>query len=170
MYITFDNIDVHPFNSGTMSSTPAKPAPTPTPSEWWVVFDYEVDMYQWTLKLLGVQHDVHIHNALLESHLLHTRILVDILTSRTNDDDDIKLSELLPGFTSPSVDELLTTYKNGFVGSDGKPADSPYKQLNKRLAHPDKIRSDSHNYWDVMHLLMPKIDAVLAEVKKLRKP
>lgn len=39
-----------------------------------------------------------IPNAIVESMLLHLRILIDILLSKRSDKDDITLTDLLPGF------------------------------------------------------------------------
>jgi len=81
----------------------------------WVVYDYEEDMFRRTFLLATTDCNKFpppIPNAIVESMLLHLRILVDILLSRGSGDDDIKLTELLPGFKSPLVGQLKTTYGN----------------------------------------------------------
>jgi hypothetical protein len=61
----------------------------------WVVFDYEVSMFKETLTFGKTQVALplpqYILNAITESLLLHTRILVDILISKSSDSDDITL-------------------------------------------------------------------------------
>src|SRR3989304_2883589 len=66
-----------------------------SPNDPWVVFDYEVDMFRNLYQLLatgnpqyqGLSH--YIKNAIVESAVLHTRILVGILLSRGPEPDDI---------------------------------------------------------------------------------
>jgi hypothetical protein len=104
-----------------------------------------------------------IQNAIVESMLLHLRILVDILLSRGSGNDDINLTDLLPGFKSSLVAQLKTAY------GDSKTVDCPCWHLNKRLAHPTQIRSSSYNYDHVLHALGPLVMQLLDEIAAARQ-
>ena len=91
-----------------------------------------------------------VNNAIAESLLLHTRILMDILKSKTSQDgDDIKLTDLLPGFAPSRLQQLTELY--GDRNTEG----SPCWTINKYLAHPTKLRTDSHEYTDIVEKLRP---------------
>jgi hypothetical protein len=132
----------------------------------WVVFEYEVDMFNTTLALVDsgrstmeFQHP--IPNAVLESMLLHLRILVDILLSRGHP-DDIKLKDLMPSFRSPLIDELRNAY-----GSPGR-ARTPCWTLNKMLAHPSQLRTSSYNYSPLLNVMVPLIRPLLTQIAVAR--
>ena len=134
----------------------------------WRVFDYEVDMFEKTLGLCRCDalksFDHPIPNAVLESLLLHTRILCDILLSRGRDPDDIKLKGLLPGFASSEIKKLELAYGK----SDMK--DTPCRHLNKRLAHASIVRSAAdyfdHSPW--LSQFLPVLLGTLIEVQQKR--
>lgn len=134
----------------------------------WEVFGYEVEMFHAMCSLLragntdyaGLSH--HVRNALVESALLHTRQLVDILLSRGSDPDDINLSGLIPGFAPAKLDELQSLYgKRSIVGS-------PCWTLNKRLAHPTTHRGASFDYSVLLNRLAPVISVIIREVQAAR--
>ena len=133
----------------------------------WEVYDYEVDMFTQMLRI-GTTVECHmfpqpIQNAIVESMLLHLRILVDILLSRGPGNDDINLTDLLPGFKSSLVAQLKTAY------GDSKTVGSPCWHLNKRLAHPTQIRSTSYNYDHVLQALGPMVLKLLDEIAAARR-
>src|SRR6516225_4499627 len=84
----------------------------------WVIFDYEAEMFFTMCSLLvtgnkelaGLSH--HVRNAIVESALLHTRQLVDILLSRGSGDDDINLTTLLGTSQPAQLEELRQAYGN----------------------------------------------------------
>jgi hypothetical protein len=132
----------------------------------WVVYNYEVWMVRETSQALSPdgQRPQWLQNAVVESMLLHTRILVDILLSR-GEPDDIKLSVLLPTFKSPLIEKLREAYGNrSTVGS-------PCFVLNKRLAHPTMLRSDSygHDYKSTLDVLVPIMNPLIVEVAQTRQ-
>ena len=133
----------------------------------WDVYDYETDMLKETLRVCQteafktLQHP--IPNAVVESMLLHLRILVDILLSRGSDDDDIKLTDLLPSFQSPLIDELRNSYGNH------KSVGSPCWTLNKMLAHPTLLRSGSYSYASTLITVLPLIVPLLDEISQARQ-
>src|SRR5207247_10672896 len=107
----------------------------------WVVFDYEVWMLKELRMLLGEGNDTstglskHVQNAIVESALLHVRVLSDILLSRKKEPDEIRLKELLPGFQAPALEQLNDAY--------GSCTRGPCEILNKRLAHATDVRREA---------------------------
>ena len=133
----------------------------------WEVYDYEVDMFTQMLRI-GTTVECQefpqpIQNAIVESMLLHLRILVDILLSRGSGNDDIDLVDLLPAFKSSLVAQLKTAY------GDSKTVGCPCWHLNKRLAHPTQIRSSSYNYDHVLNALVPLVTQLLDEIAAARQ-
>jgi hypothetical protein len=132
----------------------------------WVVYDYEVDMFKqtWSMVSMGVTNNFRhpIPNAIVESMLLHLRILTEILISKGTP-DDIKLSDLLPKFESRLVDEMRIKY------GASNAAGSPCWTLNKMLAHPSSLRADHHNYDSVLSTMMPHILPLLDEIVEGRR-
>ena len=135
----------------------------------WVVYDYEVEMFRQTLDACTTGacrwFQYPIPNAIVESMLLHLRILVEILLSSgaDPDGDNIKLADLLPNFESGLIEELRTKYGNR------KMIGSPYWTLNKKLAHPSLLRSDSYNYDFVLRTVVPIILPLLDEIAQARQ-
>lgn len=135
-------------------------------SSGWTVYDYEVEMFNSTLGLCKTgtctSYPHPIPNAIVESLLLHTRILVDILLSRDTASDAVILRILLPGFGSPKLGELKDLY--------GRPnhVNSPCWTLNKRLAHSTSFRSDKYDYAPMMSKLEPLMSSLLTEIENER--
>ena len=132
----------------------------------WVVFKYEVEMFQSTLK--RVEEDGRdanldtweVRNAMVESAVLHARILADILlgTKKKGRPDDISVNDLVPGFQSNNTQKLRNAY--GSSELEG----SPCWTFNKMLAHPTKHRSSSYNYGPALRKIEPLIDSIVREV------
>ncbi len=135
----------------------------------WTVYDYEVDMFSqtWDMCLMGANKTFRypISNAIVESMLLHLRILVDILISKGSspDNDDIKLKNLLPKFDSVLIGTLRIKY-----GTRSK-VRSPCWTLNKMLAHPSMLRSNNYKYDDVLNIMVPCIMPLLDEIERARR-
>ncbi len=87
-----------------------------------------------------------IRNALVESSLLHIRILTDIFLSRGNRDDDINLRVL--GFDPDSIEPILAKKLHTLAIAYGEPnnQDSNCWIVNKRLAHPTTHRTEGYDY------------------------
>ena len=134
----------------------------------WVTFDYEKDMYQslssyfspnrTELTLLSNS----LRFAAVESLLLHTRIMADILLSRDSSQDAIRLTDLLPGFTPSKLNKLKEEY------GSGSEFESPCWTLNKMLAHPTTLRLRSYDYTPIMKMLGPIIDSIITEIDEER--
>lgn len=132
----------------------------------WDIYDYEVWMYFQTRKLLlehkgsSVQDRV-LRNALVESAILHTRILVEILIDKFKL-DDVTLSKYVPNWKKmeelqKAVNELKEVYGHSFNQS------SPCGTINKMLAHPSGLRGASFDYSGTLS----KLDPVVVKVIKL---
>lgn len=132
------------------------------------VSEYEVDMFRAMCHLLqdgdatyAALND-HIQNAIVESALLHGRILADILLSRGNEPDDINLEDIAPNFTSADLNQLRE-----FHGT-ARTENSPCWTLNKMLAHPTLLRGSSFDYSPVLNQLAPIILRIVQELCQRR--
>jgi hypothetical protein len=132
----------------------------------WDVYEYEASMYVSLLDLCAKgQHKLRPHpipNAIVESLLLHTRILVDIFLSRDVEPDSVHLSELLPGFDSPELGVLRKVYGTAKVSG------SPCWNINSRLAHSTNRRSDSFDYTALVNSLGDLLNPIIKSVQNER--
>jgi hypothetical protein len=132
----------------------------------WTVYDYEVDMFK--SMYVHCRSDVlasyspHIRNAIVESLLLHTRNIVDILLSRDTEPDAINLKTLLPGFSPTQLGALAKLY------GSGKAVGSPCWTLNKMLVHSTSLRTDHFNYTAMLETLRPVTSSCLDEIANER--
>lgn len=133
----------------------------------WHVFDYERDMVmKLSHRLVPEQMDQlewDIRNAVVESAVLHTRVLCDILLSKGTRDDDITLHKLIPDFVSPVIEQLRAVY--GTAEAKG----TPCWQFNKMMAHPTTHRSTSHDYVQALNTVWPTMQELLEEIQLLRE-
>jgi hypothetical protein len=134
----------------------------------WTIYDYEVGMYNelFALQASGLPLFIAqpVRNAVLESLLLHVRILVEILLSQDQETDAVNLRTLIPaGFTSPSLTALKDAY-----GTRDSPG-SPRYLINKRLAHSTDVRGNDFNWREVLNNLHPLITSCLEEIDAERK-
>src|SRR5207244_872549 len=117
----------------------------------WVVFEYEADMFFAMCDLLRSGNQVfaalphHVRNAVVESALLHTRQLADILLSRGTRTDDINLNALIPNLRPARLAELRQLF--GTQNTSG----CPCWTINKMLAHPTTRRSARYDYTNVLN-------------------
>jgi hypothetical protein len=136
----------------------------------WIVFDYEVDMFEKLSTGVLVPQQVldsaspYLGNALVESELLHIRILAELLLSRGSSKSkaDITLKKLLPGFTSPEIATLDSLY------GDCKKKGTACWTLNKMLAHATYFRADSYNYAPLVTSLARPIRKLTGQVRAFR--
>ena len=134
----------------------------------WVVFDYEVDMFRQLCQLLAadnpdyMSYPHYVRNAVVESAILHARILTGILLSDTPEADDIGLSTLVPGFTCPEIEQLRRVY--------GRRQDqaSPRSAFNKMLAHATTLRADSFDYSVSLNQIAPLIFNIVNQINGSR--
>jgi len=131
----------------------------------WVVYDYEVRMFRETLNLCGgntLPFERTVTNAIVESMLLHTRNLADILLDRDARSDAVQLKNLLPGFVPSRRADLKRIY--------GAPdiKDSPCWTINKRLVHSITVRTEGFDYGPTMLDLSPDLHSIITEVQTER--
>jgi hypothetical protein len=135
----------------------------------WLVFEYEAMMYRQTSRPIPLPEKTLpdivrlLINALTESRVLHNRILCDILSSRCPEPDEIRLTDLLPGFSSPEVANLEKAYGSGRIPK------SPCWTFNKMLAHATTERFDGFDYGAEFALLGSHIEKLLDEIAAERK-
>lgn len=139
------------------------------PNDPWTVLYYEIKMYGLTKRHIASRgtpssdDELVLKNALVESSLLHTRILTDILLSRGKMDDDVNLDNLIRQ-KDMSQDLSKALADLGRVWGNSKKQNSPCWTLNKMLAHPTLWRSASHDYGTLANSVDPKIYRALEEI------
>ena len=107
-----------------------------------------------------------LRNALVESSLLHTRILVDALLRRSGKPDDVTLAQLLPAAASSGgLQASLDRLRQAYGAHDQR--DTPCWILNKRLAHLTSVRGDSFDYSALYAALDPLIGETLRQVAQI---
>lgn len=140
----------------------------------WQVFNYEIQMYFETrIRLKHLKTDgrdsrvMVIKNALTESLVLHTRIMVDILISKGSGNDDITLKDLLPDWPQSEIGrQMIGELKSAYGKSDIQ--NSPCWVFNKMLAHPTRWRADSYNYFPALKQIEHHVLSILREIEKIR--
>jgi hypothetical protein len=145
-----------------------------TSDDPWIVFGYEIQMYFETRNLLKYLKNkdpnnlinLITRNATVESELLHTRIMIEILISQGSETDDITLKDLMPEWHSTENAKLLTGKLKDIYGKRNE-KDSPRWILNKMLAHPTKWRTDRFDYGQVMRKIEPVVIEILSEIEKI---
>jgi hypothetical protein len=127
-------------------------------ADMWIVYDYEVSMFRGTRPPFQLPREFQrvYSSALVESRVLHTRILCDLLLG-TRFLHDISLDDLLPGFAPMALDRLRRDY------GDGSPGTLRYIFV-KKLAHPTNMRSKSYDYGKEIGMLEPTLETLFDEV------
>jgi hypothetical protein len=123
------------------------------------VINYEISMYKNTSSLLSTIKI--INNALTESRVLHTRILIEFLLSEGNYDDDIKLKDLEPKWAENEGLKLINRLKDAY--GDNKNPEDPRCVFNKMLAHATSKRTDKFDYTPYLN----KVDPIILEILDL---
>lgn len=138
-----------------------------TKSSVWEVLEYEILMFLGTshvrrhLKGGNGPNTQIMKNALIESSLLHIRILADIFLSRGNRPDDIRLTEL--GFILSQEDSILAEKIGALEKVYGKSSEENSKcwVINKMLAHPTTYRSNTYDYGNVFDELDKPLKSII---------
>jgi len=138
------------------------------------VFRYEVFMYlymyirvtQSKFSITGLRNRAR-KNAYVESLLLHTRILAEILViDDYNNKDDIKLNDFIEvEKISDKLNSLLKKLKRVYGKSQTK--HTPRWRLNKMLFHASKERGISYNYSPVLIAMHELIILIIEEFSLL---
>ncbi|MCD4752722.1 MAG: hypothetical protein K8R40_06605 [Anaerolineaceae bacterium] len=121
---------------------------------------YEISMFVRLMNLLasGKYKDMNvINNALVESFLIHTRLLIEFLYKvRSCYDDDIFAIHF---YSSP------TEWKEG-IGNKSKYLNNLKKQIDKRVAHLTNIRNinETWNYPRIRDEIIPVFDKFIKNI------
>jgi len=100
--------------------------------------------------------------AIVEGALFHARGLCELLLSKDNYPDNVKLSEMLPRFTSAKLDELAEVWGDNRRGI--------CMTINKRLMHPTTHRTEGYDWAPELETLRPIFKSIVAEVNAQRPP
>lgn len=132
----------------------------------WAIFDYERSMG--TGIQLFLRPDMHpmlpepLRNAAVESLILHTRSLVDILVSKNRQEGELTLNHLLPDFESPHLHQLRQVY--GDVSTPG----SPCRKFNDLLMHASRPGMLLEDYLPALKAVWGHIEALVKEIDAVR--
>ena len=130
----------------------------------WGVFQYETDMFTTLFEVCRTRAHIYfipaIRSAIVESLLLHVRVLCDILLSRDTRSDGITLEMLVPGFRPLGLDDLQRLYGR----SDEE--NTPCWIINKMLAHATTVRMEFYDHAPWLSLLQPYLSAAIQEVRQ----
>jgi hypothetical protein len=139
----------------------------------WTVIDYEVGMFLGARDCLtsatSKGFPLFLKNAVVESAVLHTRILCDVFLARAKAANDITPESLFPDWKAPKYSKakkLISDLASDYGTS--KAVGSPCWEFNKMLAHPTNLRKDRYDYRPALARLAPGIQAILAEFECLR--
>jgi hypothetical protein len=132
----------------------------------WEVFDYERDMaIKLSQMLIAPQFETlpwEFRNAVVESLVIHTRVLTEIVLSEGTRPDDITLKKLLPAFESENIQALKASYDDDSSGI------SPRWQFNKLLAHATTLRIGSHEYAPAINQVWTCLSKLIVEIEAAR--
>lgn len=146
------------------------------PSNAWLVLAYEVQMFRYmriaynspeTLIVFGKP----MRNAMVESTILHARILCDLFSSESKrHEDDIGFSDLFDDWKTTgeryvNLKRYIAEMKSAY--GDSKTENSPCWQFNKKLAHLTKERGARHVYEDAIQKVAPLIEKIVSEFESL---
>jgi hypothetical protein len=136
----------------------------------WRILDYKVQMFlgidyvRSHLRIEGVNDARLIRNALVESSLLHIRILTDIFLSRGKRPDDINLEQL--GFDIDSIEQIFAEKISALLTAYGDPSDQTSNCwiVNKRLAHPTTYRTEGYDYSELFNSMDMPLKVIIESI------
>ncbi len=140
-----------------------------------VVLEYEINMLV-SLKFLlsKIVDDNNIYkrvkiNAMVESLMLHIRILCDIFLARNKGhSDEITLNKIIqPEDNSDALASLLAELKTSYGKS--KEENTPCWTINKMLAHASEERGSKYDYGSIIDKLFPILVKIIKEVNIVLK-
>jgi hypothetical protein len=128
----------------------------------WEVARYEIDMHETLYE--GRPSSQALQNALTESIVLHARQLCEMFLSLGNQDDNVRLVDLISEKEQSQQFKALITELRVIYG-DGKKGGSPRWVFNKMLLHPTKIRTDGYNYGPALNQVRPVLKKIITEIE-----
>lgn len=156
-----------------------KQSTTSVTGDPWDVIGYEVQMYFGMRAILAspaLFAGQLIKNAIVESAVLHMRILCEVFTSTCPGEnpkrDDIQFGHLFADWrTNPSRYTALQSLSAELQKTYGlKPVKlgQPRWELNKMLVHPTLNRGTTYNYDQAMTVIHPHVVAIVEELERLK--
>ena len=119
--------------------------------------EYEVCMFKELQPLVHSTQPPVLHDAVVVSVLLHTRILADFLLSRGDrKQGDIRVKDVLPAFVAQHADAI-----EALRGTWGDRNKGPCEELNKRLVHFTDRRVGGYDYTAFALKVIPKINSLI---------
>lgn len=144
------------------------------------VLEYENGMLIFVRCLLGknlkIESDIlqqalqrALENALVESMLIHIRILCEIYLSQNKSyHDGITLNKILNNKEiSTKLRELIKELKKTY--GDSRIEGSHRWIINKMLAHPSELRGSTYNYRETINQLFPILLNIIKEINMILK-
>lgn len=126
----------------------------------WAALEYEYLMYfgakAWRHREL---HDQVLRNAMVESELLHARILVDALTEYVTGGDNTDIRAYVSGDFGKELKDAIKALSEAYGGP--KDVGCPRWDTNKRLAHLTAVRGGSNDNQVLFSKMEPALELVL---------
>jgi hypothetical protein len=147
----------------------------------WDIFDYEWMQFDelWKHFQAGDHQrlPLAIRNAMVESAVLHLRIVMEMLEDEPEKPDDYWLTDLIAIADKPAgLPALIDAYNNettyaplvvaelgGDPGTNMKK--SPRWQINKLMFHPTKKRATEHDWTPILNILGPHLGPVIQDLR-----
>lgn len=149
----------------------------------WEIFDYELMQLDGLWKhFQAASHNAQpldVRNAMVESAIIHLRILMEMLKDTPQKSDDYCLTDLIAMPDKPAALPALmqvyttddATYSNSVVALlGGNPAPNlrrcPKWQVDKLMFHPTKSRTTSHDWTPILNILVPLLHPIIIDLKQ----
>jgi hypothetical protein len=149
----------------------------------WEIFDYELSQLHMLLQVMEARHHFvllphHIANAIVESAIMHLRIVMEMLREKSSKSDDYVLADLLGPYEPRGLPALRKVYEEQEAYQPlleehlgGDPAGiapnlklDPKTQIDKLMIHPTKKRTTSHDWTPILMILAPRLRPVLQDL------
>ncbi len=148
----------------------------------WEILDYELMQLGglWKHFQAGSHNaqPLDIRNAMVESAIIHLRIVLEMLKDQPQKNDDYCLKDLILMACKPiGLPALIQIYTDdstysGFVVAllKGDPGTnmkkSPKWQIDKLMFHPTKNRTTSHDWTPILNVLVPRLSPVIDDLRR----
>jgi hypothetical protein len=126
----------------------------------WIIFNYEVDQLMGLIPFLTEEFKAPgpIKNAVTEAAILHVRLISEMLREaplpRT---DDVALPDLVGSYRPPDLAAFNRAFRTRNSG--------PRQEINSRLIHLSKCRTDNYDYTPILQTLLPLLDRIIRDLR-----
>jgi hypothetical protein len=144
-----------------------------TTSDTWEAITYEVRMFRETYEVACDQPTLPgrvLQNAVVESAVLHSRILCDFLLDKKDKDDDVIISDVISHLgisKSNKLFKLICKLSRRYNTQTPNTPYSPYTAFNKLMAHLTTYRGISGEYKPYFEEIRPVIQEIITELECL---